>query len=117
MRGFSSPMNRSPVSPSYGAPPVLSGWGTGGDLRAVGPARRGTQQVSGRPSNQDTATNAAMGLSLAFEFAAAVALFWFAGKLVDEWLGITPWAQLVGSILGWVGGILHVYVAVQRRQG
>lgn len=72
--------------------------------------------MSGRPRDQGTATNAAMGLSLAFEFAAAVALFWFAGKLVDEWLGIAPWSQVVGAVLGWVGGILHVYVAVQRRQ-
>ncbi|MGH2604111.1 MAG: AtpZ/AtpI family protein [Dehalococcoidia bacterium] len=61
--------------------------------------------------------NAAMGLSLAFEFAAAVALFWLAGKLVDGWLGIEPWGQVVGAVLGWVGGILHVFVAVQRRQG
>ncbi|MGH2788200.1 MAG: AtpZ/AtpI family protein [Actinomycetota bacterium] len=64
-----------------------------------------------------TGSEAAGGLSLAFEFAGAVFLFWFLGKLVDEWLGIEPWAQLVGSLLGWVGGFLHVYYATQRRKG
>ena len=56
----------------------------------------------------------AKGMSLAFEFAGAVFLFWFLGKLVDGWLGIEPWGQVVGAIIGWVGGILHVYYATQR---
>ena len=55
------------------------------------------------------------GMSLAFEFAGAVFLFWFFGRLVDNWLGIEPWGQVVGSIIGWVGGFLHVYYASQRR--
>ena len=56
-----------------------------------------------------------MGMSLAFEFAGAVALFWFIGFLVDRWLGTEPLAQVVGGVLGWVGGILHVYYAVKSR--
>lgn len=59
----------------------------------------------------------AKGLSLAFEFAGAVLIFWFIGKLVDEWLGIEPWAQVTGSVIGWVGGTLHVYYASQRIGG
>lgn len=55
------------------------------------------------------------GLSLAFEFAGAVALFWFAGRLIDDWLGTEPWAQIVGSVLGWVGGFLHVYYQTMGR--
>ena len=61
--------------------------------------------------------NTGSGLSLAFEFAGAVFLFWFLGKLVDGWLGIEPWGQVVGSVIGWVGGFLHVYYATQRRSG
>lgn len=64
-----------------------------------------------------SASSAAVGMSLAFEFAGAVALFWFFGWLVDRWLGTDPWFQVAGAVLGWIGGILHVYVAVQRRQG
>jgi F0F1-type ATP synthase assembly protein I len=57
------------------------------------------------------------GLSLAFEFVGAVFLFWFAGRLLDNWLGIDPWGQVAGAVIGWIGGTLHVYYAVQRRQG
>jgi F0F1-type ATP synthase assembly protein I len=60
--------------------------------------------------------DAASGLSLAFEFAGAVFLFWFIGRLVDNWLGIEPWAQVVGALIGWFGGFLHVYYATQRMQ-
>ncbi len=78
---------------------------------------QGRKPRSGAPRYGSQASSAALGLSLAFEFAAAVAMFWFAGKVVDGWAGSAPWGQLVGSILGWVGGILHVYYAVQRRHG
>lgn len=54
------------------------------------------------------------GLALGFEFAAAVALFWWLGSLVDGWLGIEPWGQIVGSVIGWVGGTIHVVVGAQR---
>jgi F0F1-type ATP synthase assembly protein I len=55
----------------------------------------------------------ARGLSLAFEFAGAVFLFWLLGWLVDNWLGTEPWFQVVGSLIGWGGGFLHVYYATK----
>lgn len=58
----------------------------------------------------------AKGLTLAMEFAGAVFLFWFLGRLVDSWLDIEPWGQIVGSLIGWVGGILHVYIATQEKK-
>ena len=58
---------------------------------------------------------AGKGMSLAFEFAGAVFLFWFLGRLVDNWLDIEPWGQVIGALLGWVGGFLHVYYATQKR--
>lgn len=72
-------------------------------------------KVPGR--SQSTQAGAGMGMSLAFEFAGAVALFWFFGLLVDRWLGIEPIGQVVGGVLGWVGGILHVYYSVKSRGG
>ncbi len=60
-----------------------------------------------------TNSDAAKGLSLAFEFAGAVFLFWFLGRLVDGWLDIEPWGQIVGALIGWVGGFLHVYYATR----
>ena len=72
-------------------------------------------KVPGRSNS--TQAGAGMGMSLAFEFAGAVALFWFFGFLIDRWLGIDPVGQVVGGVLGWVGGFLHVYYAVKSRGG
>ena len=55
------------------------------------------------------------GLSLAFEFAGAVFLFWLLGRLVDNWLGTEPWFQVIGSLIGWAGGFLHVYYATKSH--
>jgi F0F1-type ATP synthase assembly protein I len=72
--------------------------------------------VSNTPGRRYTSqSGAAHGMSLAFEFAAAVFGFWFLGKLVDGWLGIEPWGQVVGGVIGWFGGIAHVYYATQTR--
>jgi F0F1-type ATP synthase assembly protein I len=57
-----------------------------------------------------------LAISLAFEFAAAVFMFWFLGMLVDNWLGTEPWGQVIGGVIGWIGAIFHVYLAVQRRE-
>ena len=74
--------------------------------------------MSEKPSPRgDWKSDAANMMSLGFEFAGAVLLFWFLGRLVDGWLGTEPWVQLAGAVLGWVGGTLHVVVAVQRRRG
>jgi F0F1-type ATP synthase assembly protein I len=56
----------------------------------------------------------ARGLTLAFEFTGAVVVFWLIGRWIDGWFGIGPWAQIVGSVVGWVGGFLHLYYKVQR---
>ena len=66
--------------------------------------------------SRSTTRGAAKGMSLAFEFAGAVFLFWLLGRFVDSRLGTDPWGQIVGSLTGWVGGFLHVYYATQRGQ-
>lgn len=75
------------------------------------------RNAGGGPRSQGGKGDVGKALSLAFEFAGAVFLFWFLGRLVDDRLGIEPWGQLVGALLGWVGGFLHVYYATQKRSG
>ena len=58
----------------------------------------------------------ARGMTIAFEFAGSVLIFWLAGRGIDGWLGTTPWAQIVGSLIGWGGGIAHVIYKAQRME-
>ena len=74
-------------------------------------------QVSDNRGRDIMKAGMAKGMSLAFEFAGAVFLFWFLGRLVDNWLGIEPWGQVVGAVVGWIGGTLHVFYAMQRGTG
>jgi Putative F0F1-ATPase subunit Ca2+/Mg2+ transporter len=67
-------------------------------------------EVSKRPSGLGgNAPDFARGFSLAFEFAGAVLLFWLVGRFVDNRFDIEPWGQVVGAVIGWVGGFLHLY--------
>jgi len=57
---------------------------------------------------------ASYGLSVAFAFVAVVMGLWLLGRWVDGVLHTEPWAQVVGAIVGWIGGVAVVYVAAQR---
>jgi F0F1-type ATP synthase assembly protein I len=39
------------------------------------------------------------------------------GVALDHYLGWTPWATVVGAVVGLVGGIAHLLVLVNRRNG
>ena len=74
--------------------------------------------MSKRPDGfSSSAPDMARGLSLAFEFTGAVVAFWLLGRWIDGRFGIEPWGQIVGSVIGWVGGFLHLYYKVQRLDG
>ena len=30
------------------------------------------------------------------------------GALIDWWLGISPWGVIVGAVLGFIGGMVHL---------
>lgn len=51
----------------------------------------------------------ATAFTLAFEFVGAVVLFWLLGRWIDGLLDSEPVAQIVGAVIGWVGGFLHLY--------
>ena len=57
---------------------------------------------------------ASRGHAVAFGFVGCVLAFFGAGRLLDGWLGTEPWLQVVGSIVGWVLGVVVVYYMSQR---
>jgi F0F1-type ATP synthase assembly protein I len=60
-------------------------------------------------------TQASWGLSLALGFVAVVMACFFIGRWLDGRLGIEPWLQIVGTLIGFVVGSLTVYYGSQRR--
>jgi F0F1-type ATP synthase assembly protein I len=60
---------------------------------------------------------ASQGLSLALGFVLPVIVLWLGGRAIDGWLGTDPWAQVVGSLLGWGLGFLYVYYGSRRLTG
>ena len=60
---------------------------------------------------------ASQGLSLALGFVLPVIVLWLGGRAIDGWLGTDPWAQVVGSLLGWGLGFLYVLYGSQRLSG
>lgn len=87
-------MSTPPETPGRSAAPDRSG-GSGSDMA------RGMSQAS-------------WGLSVAFGFVATVLVGWGIGRLLDSWLGTEPWIQVVGAVIGWVGGVFVVFYASQR---
>lgn len=44
------------------------------------------------------------------EMVVPIGIGWF----VDDWLGWTPWATVVGAVLGMVGGITHLVLVLNQ---
>ncbi len=61
-------------------------------------------------------SEASRGLGLASGFVVCVIGFWLVGRAVDGWLGIEPWGQLAGALLGWALGFLYVFYAAQKER-
>lgn len=61
-------------------------------------------------------SQASYGLSVAFGFVLTLLAGWGLGRVLDNWLGTEPWIQVVGAVIGWVGGVFVVYYAAQRPQ-
>ena len=89
-------------------------------LRPAGSRGAGAESSTGVGSaGSDMAkgfSQASYGLSVACGFVGCVIGLWFVGRLVDGWLGIEPWAQVVGSVAGWVLGVVVVYYAAQKGE-
>ena len=37
------------------------------------------------------------------------------GLLLDYWLGWMPWATIIGLVLGFVGGMIHLVTMIQQH--
>ncbi len=55
-------------------------------------------------------------MSGAFEFAGAVFMFWLVGKGVEALWDIEPWGQVVGGVIGWVGGTAHLFYGAYGKE-
>jgi ATP synthase protein I len=50
-------------------------------------------------------------------FVVALAIGWWFGRLLDRWLGTSPWLTAVFVLLGCVAGAMNVYRTVSRAIG
>lgn len=60
-------------------------------------------------------SEASRGHAAAFGFVGVVFAFWFLGRWIDGLLGTEPWVQVVGTIVGWVLGVVTVYYVSQQK--
>ncbi len=52
--------------------------------------------------------------ALAFEFSGTIAAGTLTGWLIDRWLGSDPWGVAGGTVLGAVGGFIHLIEVLRR---
>jgi len=50
------------------------------------------------------------------EFAGAVLVFALIGYGIDHWLGWRPWATVIGTLLGFAGGMYNLIKLAQQAQ-
>ena len=59
----------------------------------------------------------ARGFRLSSELVAGVLVGAALGWLIDRWLGSSPWGVIVGALLGFFGGLVHLVVLSQPQPG
>ena len=74
----------------------------------------------GPPERQKSSwTSAGVGLnqgwSILVELGAIIGLFAFIGYRLDRWLGTKPWFLATLMIVGYAGGVYHVWLYIKRR--
>jgi F0F1-type ATP synthase assembly protein I len=74
----------------------------------------------GPPERQRSSwTSAGVGMSqgwsILVELGAIIGLFAFIGYRLDRWLGTKPWLFATLMIVGYAGGVYHVWLYIKRR--
>jgi F0F1-type ATP synthase assembly protein I len=52
--------------------------------------------------------------ALAFEFSGTIAAGTFTGWLIDRWFDCAPWGVAGGTVVGAVGGFIHLIEVLRR---
>lgn len=97
----------TPGTSRSGDPPKRSGGSGGGPVGRRDSGGFGAQASRGMHQ-------ASRGHAAAIGFVLVVLLFFGAGRVLDGWAGIEPWGTVVGSIVGWVLGVVVVYYMTLR---
>ena len=72
----------------------------------------GTKDKKKKVEIQGTYREYAPYLTIGFQLAAAVVIFFFLGDWVDKRYGITPIGKLVGTSIGMIGGFIKFFKSV-----
>jgi F0F1-type ATP synthase assembly protein I len=78
-----------------------------------GPSTRSRRKA---PLVPDGTRGVGRGLDLTVEFAAAILTWGGIGWLVDQWLGLAPWAMVVGFLLGNGCGIYLMWLRSRQEE-
>lgn len=54
--------------------------------------------------------------TIGISMVASVAVGLFGGRMIDNWLGTSPWATIVGIIFGMVAGLWSTYKRVAEAE-
>jgi len=80
-------------------------------LKALGESLKARVEPEAEVSG---ATNMALGMKYASEFAGAVIVTAFFGYLLDRFVGTTPWGMIGGVLLGTVAGVYSIVKSAQK---
>jgi F0F1-type ATP synthase assembly protein I len=79
-----------------------------------GPPHKTTGDGKGDRETQSVLREISPYLTLGFQLAAVVVIFFFAGEWVDRRFGIDPVGKLLGVLIGMIGGFMKFFKSVAR---
>jgi F0F1-type ATP synthase assembly protein I len=74
--------------------------------------KSGTEEKKNKVEIQGTYREYTSYLTLGFQLAAAIVVFFFLGDWIDRRYGIAPIGKLVGTSIGMVGGFIKFFKSV-----
>lgn len=87
------------------------------DARLRAARAREDEQAGRGPSARQPSPGLALGMRLAIEFVAGVAVGVGMGWVLDRWLGTAPWLMVLFLLLGGAAGVMNAYRAASGLGG